>query len=153
LCTLTLISAGRASSLALLLILLVLLLAWGVKWAYWQFIDNQKPESNPGTATGLGRFGAVTQFEAPHTSENYLLKEMGYQVARKHASKLRHIAFSLGLLVPAILILLAMKLTGLGQTSVLALGLIAGFAGIVVERWLFFAEARHAVTLFYGRNL
>lgn len=153
LCLLTLVSAGRASMLALMMILLVLLLTWGTKWLYWQFIDGQKPESNAGTATGLGRFGKVTQFEAPHTSENYLMKEMGYLVARKHVSKLRLIALSLGLLIPTILILLAMKLTGLGQTAVLLLCLVSGLVGIVIERWLFFAEARHAVTLFYGRDL
>lgn len=153
LCTLALVSAGRVSTTALLVILAVLLLAWGVKWMYWMFIDGQKPKSDVGTATGLGRFGKVTQFESPHTSENYLLKEMGYQVARKHASKLRHISFSLGLLVPAILILLAMKLTGIGQVAALAMALLTGYGGIVIERWLFFAEARHAVTLFYGRDL
>jgi len=153
LCMLALSGAGRLSTTALILILVMLFLAWAVKWAYWGYIDGQKVKSDPGTATGLGRFGRVSQLEAPHTSENYLLKEMGYQVARKHASKLRHIAFSLGLLLPAILILLAMNLEGMFQIAVLTLALLAGYAGIVVERWLFFAEARHAVTLFYGREL
>jgi DMSO reductase anchor subunit len=27
---------------------------------------------------------------------------------------------------------------------------LSGTAGIAIERWLFFAEARHAVTLYYG---
>ena len=153
LCMLALSGAGRLSTTALILVLVMLFLAWAVKWAYWGFIDGQKVSSDSGTATGLGRFGQVTQLEAPHTSENYLLKEMGYRVARKHASKLRQIAFSLGLLVPAILILLAMNLGGLPQIGVLTLALAAGYSGIFVERWLFFAEARHAVTLYYGRNL
>jgi DMSO reductase anchor subunit len=25
--------------------------------------------------------------------------------------------------------------------------------GVLTERWLFFAEAKHSVTLFYGRSL
>jgi DMSO reductase anchor subunit len=29
---------------------------------------------------------------------------------------------------------------------------VLGSAGVLVERWLFFAEARHAVTLYYGRS-
>jgi DMSO reductase anchor subunit len=34
------------------------------------------------------------------------------------------------------------------------LGLLAALsasAGVLVERWLFFAEAKHTVTLYYGR--
>ena len=149
---LALSGSGRLSTTALIIILSMLFLAWAVKWAYWGFIDSQKVTSTTGTATGLDRFGEVTQLEAPHTSENYLLMEMGYQVARKHASKLRHIAFSLGLLVPGILILLAMKLDGITQIAVLTLALLAGYGGIVVERWLFFAEAEHVVGLYYGKR-
>jgi DMSO reductase anchor subunit len=143
--------SGRSSTQVLVVILAFVLIAWMIKWAYWRFIDAQEVVSNMGTATGLGRFGEVSQLEAPHTSENYLLKEMGYQIARKHAEKLRRIALSLGLLVPAILILLAMKLSGLSQIAILSLALAAGYGGILIERWLFFAEARHLVTLFYGR--
>ena len=32
-----------------------------------------------------------------------------------------------------------------------ALAAIVQFAGMLVERWLFFAEAKHTVTLYYGR--
>lgn len=153
LCLLVLGSSGRLTTLSSMLILLILMIAWSVKWAYWVFIDGQKPESTPGTATGLDRFGEVTQLEAPHTEENYLLKEMGYRIARKHAEKLRRIAFSLGLLVPAALIILSIRLDATAQLLILGLALLTGFGGIVIERWLFFAEARHAVTLFYGRKL
>jgi DMSO reductase anchor subunit len=36
------------------------------------------------------------------------------------------------------------------MASVLAA--VAQFAGMLVERWLFFAEAKHTVTLYYGRE-
>jgi len=137
----------------LLLLLATLLTAWIVKWLYWRFIDTQKPASTTGTATGLGRFGEVRQLEAPHTSENYLLREMGYSVARKHAGRLRRIAMVLGLFVPAVFVVVAMQLDGLARIGLLSLTLLSGFTGIIIERWLFFAEARHAVTLFYGRSL
>ena len=149
---LALSGSGQSSTQALVVILAFVLIAWLIKWTYWRFIDAQKVASNMGTATGLGRFGEVSQLEAPHTSDNYLLKEMGYEIARKHAEKLRRIALSLGLLLPAILILLAMKLSGLAQIGALSLALAAGYGGILIERWLFFAEARHLVTLFYGRS-
>ena len=40
-------------------------------------------------------------------SGNYLLKEMGYQVAQKHANKLRRYAMFLGLIAPVALLFAA----------------------------------------------
>ncbi len=130
--------------------LLVILFAWLLKWGYWHHIDTAKPTSTSGTATGLGRFGEVTQLEAPHTSENFVLKEMGFVVARKHAVRLRKIALRMGAMLPAVLILLATIPTGTVQTAMLVFAVVCGLTGVLVERWLFFAEARHLVTLFYG---
>ena len=146
-------AAGVASKPAMVLLLSVLLIAWLVKWNYWRFIDHQKVESDAGTATGLGHLGKVSQFEAPHTSDNYLLKEMGYRVARKHAGKLRRYAIVLGMLLPALFLVLAGNVAGSGQVVLLLLALFSGLTGVVIERWLFFAEARHLVTLFYGRKV
>ena len=52
--------------------------------------------------------------------------------------------------VPAVLTLLALIIGGV--FGVVAAGLaVAGAAlGLVVERWLFFAEAKRTVTLYYG---
>ncbi len=151
--TIALAVSDAASQQTLILMLGVLLVSWLIKWAYWRFIDKQVPPSTTGTATGLGHLGEVTQLEAPHTSENYLLKEMGFVVARKHASRLRRLALNLGLLSPGILLILAGVSGGVAQLALLLLALVLGLTGIVVERWLFFAEARHTVTLFYGRSL
>ncbi len=60
-----------------------------VKLGYWRFVDTETGTATAGSATGLGRFGKVKLFAAPHTEENYLLKEMGFKIARKHALKLR----------------------------------------------------------------
>jgi len=151
--TIVLAVSGSASKPSLLTVLAVLLASWAIKWFYWKFIDSQQPESTTGTATGLGHLGEVTQLEAPHTSANYLLKEMGFQVARKHAAKLRRLAINLGLLLPAILLILAGVTGGSAQLALLVIALVFGLTGVVIERWLFFAEARHAITLFYGRSL
>ena len=145
--------SGAASPPALLLLLAVLLLAWALKDIYWRVVDRRKPRSDTGTATGLGHLGEIRQLESPHTSENYLLQEMGFQVARKHAAKLRRYARVLGMLLPALALLFALRVGGVEQTVLLAAALLLGLAGIVVERWLFFAEARHLVTLYYGRSL
>jgi DMSO reductase anchor subunit len=145
--------SGAAGISDLLLIATVLLVAWVVKWYYWRYIDSATSPSDTGTATGLGHLGTVTQLEAPHTSENYLLKEMGFQVARKHATRLRRLSLLSGLVVPAILLLLAGALQGPVQIALLLVAVVSGALGIVNERWLFFAEARHLVTLYYGRSV
>ena len=43
------------------------------KLGYWVFIDNASAGSTAESATGFGALGTVRLFEAPHTSENYLL--------------------------------------------------------------------------------
>lgn len=84
------------------IVLLLLVLALAVKLAYWWSIDHAAPRATIETATGLVGRGPVRQFEAPHTAENYVMQEMGYRIARKHAKKLRRIALALGFELPAL---------------------------------------------------
>ena len=121
-----------------------------VKEAYWRSIDTTAGPSTPESATGLGRRGKVTFLDGPHTEANYLLREMGYAVARKHSLKLRRIARVLGFAVPLLLTLLALALGGTIAVPASLLAAVAGMLGVLVERWLFFAEAKHTVTLYYG---
>jgi len=127
-----------------------IILASVLKLGYWRFIDRSSSASTAESATGLGALGKVTLFEAPHTSENYLLKEMGFQIARKHAAKLRRISFLLAFVLPLLLSLV--PLLAIGWPSALATFLAATIAtvGVLAERWLFFAEAKHTVMLYYG---
>jgi len=98
------------------------------------------------TATGLGTRGAVRAFEPPHTGTNYLLKEFVHVVGRKHASKLRLIGLILMVALPIMLLLLPFS-------HMLALvAVICHVAGVLVIRWLFFAEAEHVVGLYYGKR-
>jgi len=134
-----------------ILVLVSIALAAVLKLGYWRFIDDAPATSTAGSATGLGRLGTVRLFEAPHTSENYLLKEMGFSIARKHATKLRRIAIGLGFGLPFLLSLVPFVAPGLPAIAAAFAAAILGTAGVFVERWLFFAEARHAVTLYYGQ--
>ena len=88
--------------------------------------------------------------EAPHSEENYLMREMGHVVARKHAGPLRVISLVLGFGLPLLLTLLATICPGWPAIAATILAAGFGMLGILVERWLFFAEAKHAVTLYYG---
>ena len=58
---------------------------WALKFAWWWALDHSVSVSTVETATGLGAFGKVRSLMPPHTSENYLQKEMGFVVARRHA--------------------------------------------------------------------
>lgn len=122
-----------------------------LKLAYWRFVDTDPAASTAESATGLGALGSVRLLDPPHTQENYLQREMGYRIARKHAAKLRASAVLLAFAVPATLVLLAQLVAhpAVGITAS-ALAVLSAGAGVVVERWLFFAEAKHVVTLYYG---
>ncbi|BBU59025.1 DMSO reductase [Mameliella alba] len=98
------------------------------------------------SATGLGHIGRVRAFEPPHTGSNYLLREMVFVVARKHAQKLRLIALGLMAVLPALLLLLPF-----GHWLAL-FAVLVHVAGVLVSRWLFFAEAEHVVGLYYGKR-
>jgi DMSO reductase anchor subunit len=125
------------------------LLAFGLKTAYWRLIARDRPVSTPESATGLGRFGLVGMLDPPHTETNYLLHEMAFRIGRRHARKLRRLCYGIGLggaLVPT---LLAMPASGVLAGVLALLAAMAGLAGVAIERWLFFAEARHTVRLYY----
>ena len=74
---------------------------------------------------------------------------MGYQIARKHAMKLRRIALGLAFLVPAALGLVAAF--DVLTAFVASVAVLSALVGLLVERWLFFAEATHVSTIYYGR--
>lgn len=126
-----------------------LLVAWRVKRMYWRFIDTTQHPSTPNSATGL-KGEKVKLLEGPHTEENYLQQEMGFKIARKHAAKLRRIVHLFGFMVPIMLLVVAYLLSGPPVIAACFAAAIVMSIGIVVERWLFFAEARHVVTLYYG---
>jgi DMSO reductase anchor subunit len=140
---------GSHPALSVLAIAAVALAAV-LKLGYWRSIDTATAASTAGSATGLGSLGPVRHFAAPHTAENYLLKEMGYRIARKHAAKLRRIALVLGFGLPVVLSVLPLLSSGWPALTAALLAAVLATIGVFVERWLFFAEAKHVVTLYYG---
>ncbi len=121
-----------------------------VKLAYWRHIDTAAPIATAAAATGMGKLGQARLLERPNTQENYLQKEMGFRVARKHAKRLRRLVLIGGFGVPLALVLLASLLPAAVSVWLLALALAGATIGALVERWLFFAQAKHTVTLYYG---
>jgi DMSO reductase anchor subunit len=133
-----------------ILTLFSVVLAWCCKETYWRFIDTTSAPSSVASATGLGRGGRVQMLEPPHTEENYLLQEMGYRIARKHRIRLRAVARVAGFILPVLLTLVALFASGGVGALAAALAVASAALGLVVERWLFFAEAKHTVMLYYG---
>lgn len=142
---------GYDATGAMILALVSSLLAGGLKIAYWRSIDTGPVRATSGTATGLSELGRVRLLEAPTTSQNFVMREMGYRVGRKHADKLRRIALVLLTIIPVAMLGLALVYQGSGvELFPLMVAAVIGSLGTVVERWLFFAEATHVVTTYYG---
>lgn len=131
------------------LAVVALVLTLVLKILYWRGIDSDPKTRTIEAATGLARQGEkVRQWEVPHTAENFIMKEMGFVVARKHAEKLRRMVMIL-----LVLAILATVLTIPSATLAIPLSVLAfllAAAAAAVERWLFFAEAQHVVSLYYG---
>ena len=128
----------------------LLILGALAKLYYWHVVDATKPIASAGSATGLGRFGKVRVLEHPHTQANFVMREMGFQVGRKHAMKLRRSALIAAFLIPMILVLISLYGNGLPALAAALGAAISMLSGLFVERWLFFAEAEHVVTNYYG---
>jgi sulfite dehydrogenase (quinone) subunit SoeC len=143
-CLLSSIAAffGRFQIFQAFLASAALVVVLALKLLYWWMIDRIPRTHTTGEATGLGE--NVRMWELPHTNQNFIQKEMGFVVARKHADKLRWLVV-LWLLAAFVIMLLSG-----GFASPVAALLAIGAA--VVERWLFFAEAEHVVNLYYGRE-
>lgn len=135
-----------AGQINLAIILLPIAMVIQVIW----WIRGDGALANSGTdmasATGLGDRGTVRAFEPPHTGTNYLLRELVFQVGRKHALKMRVIAVVMGFVLPILLLLVPFA-------HVLALmAVVLHLIGVAASRWLFFAEAEHVVGLYYGKR-
>lgn len=125
--------------------------AWLIKVFYWSDVDGRKRAWTAEAATGLGLDGGtVRPLDPPHTQANFVMREMGFKVARKHAERLRGVSVALLAVVPALCLLLALFTSGGAIAVVLTLAAVtSAAAGVFVERWLFFAEARHVVNVYY----
>jgi len=129
---------------------LLLAVGMALKVVYWINVDAAAPISTAENATGLGHIGKVRTLEPAHAQKNFVMREMGYVIARKHVMRLRNLTYILAFALP----LLGTFLTIMGGTVLSLLGaffaLVTIAVGIFIERWLFFAEAEHVVNVYYG---
>ena len=117
-----------------------------IQLGWWMRGDRALENSGTSlkTATGLGGSASVRAFEPPHTGPNYLTKEMVFVVARRHAKLLRFVSVILAFGAPVFLLNFPFTHFFAGMA------VASHIAGVLVARWLFFAEAEHVVGLYYG---
>ncbi|TQV67743.1 DMSO reductase [Exilibacterium tricleocarpae] len=134
-------SAVRLPYLCLLLIGVAAL----AKLAY--FIRIGKPSgSSIQTATTFTR-ARVRLLDQGHTADGFLNKEFIFNLDTGHLVGLRSLAVVLAFIAPSTFIGLFART---GQDAFTVVAVASMLAGLLLERWLFFAEARHVVRLYHG---
>lgn len=123
----------------------VLMMAALVKLIYFYWI-GQPAGPTINTALGFTR-ATVRLLDVGHSSDTFHNKEFGFQVDRVKLIWLRVISIALAFVLPLILV---SGVFGEARFSILLVAVVSAYAGVFVERWLFFAEARHVVNLYHG---
>ena len=147
-CVLT--AFGHETHWALVVTTIALMVGWLLKGRYWYTADRTDRIHTAEAATGLGPFGTVRPLDPPHTQPNFVMREMGYQIARQHGDRLRRLSMFLLFVLPLLLMLAQFAtMPRFAQVVLAVLAVLSASAGVLVERWLFFAQAQHVVTLYY----
>jgi len=125
------------------------------KLAYWYTIAKSAPTTLAhaiGVDQGVRGPGALSVAQARlldvgHSHGTFLTNEFGFALARQHATTLRAVAVGLAFALP---LLWLVSGGSRWQPALAAAG--CGIIGLLVERWLFFAEAKHTVRLYHGET-
>lgn len=131
----------------------VLILAFGLVIKLMTFrVIGRPTRSSINSATSFSQ-AHVTLFDSGHSSKNFLQKEFMYEVGPKTTQLARRVALLLAFILPVMLLLAVtfgvMTLSTLaGPLGWVMIGSV--YLGLLVERWLFFIEAKHVVRHFYG---
>jgi DMSO reductase anchor subunit len=126
---------------------LIVSVAAVLKAIYYFWIRSPGLTPTINTATGLTR-AKVKLLDTGHTHGTFLTQEFGFQIARQQAGLLKVVVFVLGFALPGLMLVWVFNQQGGLAAAVIAA--LAGMTGAAVERWLFFAEARHVVNLYHG---
>lgn len=138
-------SQGLSTSTLMSVTLGVVVLSALAKVVYFYWI-GQPAGPTINTALGFTR-ATVRLLDVGNSSDTFHNKEFGYQVDRVKLIWLRTISMILMAVLPLLLI---SGVFGQVGSATLLLAAVSAYAGVFVERWLFFAEARHVVNLYHG---
>lgn len=133
---------GVAGFTAFLILLSLTLKLW-----IWKRNRRLKPKSNLQSATGI-KTGFVRQISMGMMGGSFNTREFFHQQSIFFVANIRKIAFFGTYLVPVLLLTIAVSNADL---SWLMIAFVVHCAGLIAERWLFFAEANHPQNLYYQR--
>jgi DMSO reductase anchor subunit len=128
--------------------------ALAAKLAYWHAVEDSAQaltlERAIGVREGVHGPGPISAAHARlldvgHSHGTFLTREFGFELARRHARTLRGVALALGFGLP-----LAWLVVGVARWQSALAAAVCCIMGLLVERWLFFAEAKHTVRLYHG---
>jgi DMSO reductase anchor subunit len=128
-------------------LMILLIIGFISKVIYYRYLGEPSPWSVkqatnlPGTTVRLLDTGESA------AGANFLTKEFGFVIGKNTQMVLRVLALFMMFVVPSLIFFNAH--IAFGALLVFA---IFNYLGTMVERWLFFAEAKHVVNLFYGRE-
>ena len=120
----------------------ILLLAVGLVLYMAYLLKNPRKQHTINDALGFQQ-GRVRLLDVGHSHGTFLTNEFGFAVAREKARLLRWLAIICGFIAP---MMLCYFTQWFWAASVICL------LGLLVERWLFFAEAEHVVRLYHGQQ-
>ncbi len=102
----------------------------------------------PRSATAAGRsVMAARLFDVGHTQGTFLTREFVHRVDPARSRAVRLFALACAFLAPLALLVAAGTAAHVVQAATLLC-----LVGLVAERWLFFAEAKHTVRLYHGER-
>lgn len=126
---------------------LIVSIAAVLKAIYYFWIRSPGLSPTINTATGLTR-AKLKLLDTGHTHGTFLTQEFGYQLARRKAGLIKTLVFVVGFGVPGLMLVWVFNEQGGPLAATVAV--LGGLIGAAMERWLFFAEARHVVNLYHG---
>jgi len=143
------------------LLALVLFVAAAIgKLEYWRFVRSGQRAITLEQAIGVAHgvrppatpdappsIMAARLFDAGHSRGTFLTREFVNHVAARRRMWVLAIVWGCGFALPMIWLAF-----GLAQWQGAVLASLACMSGLLAERWLFFADARHTVRLFHGER-
>ncbi len=151
---------GLAATSWTLLALLLLIVAAIGKAEYWRFVRSGeravtleqaigvahgvRPPPAPGAAPSIM---AARLFDAGHSGGTFLTREFVNHVAAQRRIWVLALVWGFAFALPTIWLVV-----GLARWEGALLASLACMVGLLAERWLFFADARHTVRLYHGER-
>ncbi len=120
----------------------ILLLALGLMVYLTYLLKHPRKSHTINDALGFPQ-GNVRLLDAGHSHGTFLTNEFGFALARDKARLLRWVAIVCAFIIPLVLCWFTKAFWTASTLCV---------AGLLVERWLFFAEAQHVVRLYHGQQ-